>query len=340
MGFKGPMFEKVVVVTQKTALEELVERYNTRDQARFYLEHMGISFAEYQAAHDRYHSSLVLLKTHLPPKMRTQFIERSFLPNFLFDPLDVVVTLGRDGLVINTGKYLNGQPLVAFNPDPQRIDGVLIPFAVTEASEVLHDVLNFGRPERRLTLARATLNDGQKLYAVNDLFIGQRTQLSAYYRLRLGERQENQCSSGIIVSTGAGSTGWLRAVLAGAAGVAEQVVPSLATQTASASYASRRMQAPEPVTPSPIEQVRNSYAFDATAERLCFSVREPFVTRVTSAELVFGAIDPGQTLEVISHMPQNGVIFSDGVESDFLRFDSGAIASIAIAEKKVSLVCP
>src|ERR1700693_1146729 len=124
----GSAYEKMVVVTQKTALEELVERYNTRDQARFYLAHMGISFAEYQAAHDQYQASLALLKAQLPPKMRTQFIERSFLPTFLFDPGDVVVTLGRDGLVINTGKYLTGQPLVAFNPDPQRIDGVLIPF--------------------------------------------------------------------------------------------------------------------------------------------------------------------------------------------------------------------
>src|SRR5271155_3530253 len=139
-------FEKIVIVTQKTALEELVERYNTRDQARFYLEHMGVSFAEYQAAHDQYHASLGLLKTYLPPKMRTQLIERSFLPNFLFDPRDLVVTLGRDGLVINTAKYLDGQPLVAFNPDPQRIDGVLIPFPVTMAAEVLHQVLDGAQP--------------------------------------------------------------------------------------------------------------------------------------------------------------------------------------------------
>src|SRR5271154_2638699 len=136
----GMLFEKIVVVTQKTALEELVERYNTRDQARFYLEQMGISFTEYQAAHDQYHASLALLKTSLPAKMRTQVIERSFLPNFLFDPADVVIALGRDGLVINTGKYLDGQPLVAFNPDPQRIDGVLIPFQVAGASEILQRV--------------------------------------------------------------------------------------------------------------------------------------------------------------------------------------------------------
>ncbi len=169
----GTAFEKIVVVTQKTALEELVERYNTRDQARFYLQHMGIPFEEYQAAHDQYQASLALLKSYLPPKMRTQFIERSFVPNFLFDPADLVVTLGRDGLVINTGKYLDGQPLVAFNPDPKRIDGVLIPFHVPAAPDVLYQVLQGRFQVRRVTLAKATLNDGQHLYAVNDLFIGQ-----------------------------------------------------------------------------------------------------------------------------------------------------------------------
>lgn len=310
-------FEKIVVVTQKTALEELVERYNTREQARFYLEQMDISFAEYQSAHDTYHASLALLKSYLPPKMRTQLIERSFLPNFLFDPGDLVVTLGRDGLVINTAKYLDDQPLVAFNPDPERVDGVLIPFPVGAASDVLHRVLDFAHKVRRVTLARATLNDGQKLYAVNDLFIGQRTHVSARYRLRLGERQEDQSSSGVIVSTGAGSTGWLRSVFTGAAALVEHVVPK-----------------------AKVHQVRAANAFDARAERLCFSVREPFISRVSSADLTLGSIGPGEALEIISQMPQNGVIFSDGVESDFLRFDSGAIARIEIAEKKALLVCP
>jgi NAD kinase len=154
-------FEKIVVVTQKTALEELIERHDTRDQARFYLEHMGIGFAPYQAAHDAYHASLWLLKTYLPPKLRIHFLDRSFLPNFLFDPRDVVVTLGRDGLVINTANYLEGQPLVAFNPDPERIDGVLIPFSVHQTAELLRQVLKWVFRARRVTLEKATLNDGQ-----------------------------------------------------------------------------------------------------------------------------------------------------------------------------------
>jgi hypothetical protein len=37
-------------------------------------------------------------------------------------------------------------------------------------------------------------------------------------------------------------------------------------------------------------------------------------------------------------MPQDGVIFSDGVETDYLAFDSGAIASISVADEKARLV--
>ena len=55
-----PAFDKIVVVTQKTALEELLVRYNTRDQARFYLEHLGVSFDGYQDAHSAYFAALNL----------------------------------------------------------------------------------------------------------------------------------------------------------------------------------------------------------------------------------------------------------------------------------------
>ena len=71
-----------------------------------------------------------------------------------------------------------------------------------------------------MTMAQAELNDGQRLLAVNDLFIGARTHVSARYRLRYQGREEDQSSSGLIVSTGAGSTGWYRSLLTGAAGIA------------------------------------------------------------------------------------------------------------------------
>src|SRR5438874_1926521 len=101
-----PNFEKLVVITRKTALEELVERLNTREQARFYIEHSGGSFVEYQAAHDVYQRALATLKAAIPHGLRSHFIDRAFLPTFTFGEHDLVATLGPDGLVVNTAKYL------------------------------------------------------------------------------------------------------------------------------------------------------------------------------------------------------------------------------------------
>ena len=58
-----PAFDKVVLVTRKTALEELVERYNTRDQAKFLLERRGESFADIESAHNTYHAARSKLAT-------------------------------------------------------------------------------------------------------------------------------------------------------------------------------------------------------------------------------------------------------------------------------------
>lgn len=310
-----PMFEKLVVVTQTTALEELVKRYNTRAQARFYLEHLGSSFDSYQAAHDAYHTAREQLRATIPEGLRSQWVERSFLPNFLFGPHDLVVALGRDGLVVNTAKYLNGQPLVGVNPDPERIDGVLLPFHLPALSRRLKALLLGEFDVNPITMAKATLNTGPTLYAVNDLFVGQRTHVSARYRLEHAGKAEEQSSSGIIVSTGAGSTGWLRSVLAGAAGIIEGFLGDSET-----------------------DALRKLYRFPWDAAMLQFSVREPFASKTSSAEIVFGRVRAGENLVVVSRMPQGGVIFSDGIEADYLEFNSGAVATINVADKSVHLV--
>lgn len=308
-------FEKIVIITQKTQLQELLERFGTHGQARFYLEHMGASFDEYQAAHDAYMRAIESLEHALPAELRQQFVERGFLPNFSFGERDLLATLGRDGLVVNTAKYLGSQPILAFNPDRLRVDGILIPFDVGNAAQVIRNTIEGKYTLSAISMAKAELNDGQVLHAVNDLFIGQRTHLSARYRIRLGDVEEDHSSSGIIVSTGAGSTGWFRSIVTGASRVIEGIYDG-----------------------GDLSAARTEYRFPWDADYLYFSVREPFVSNLSSADLVFGTIDAGARLELTSHMPQNGVIFSDGVEADYLAFNSGSIANITLADRKVQLI--
>lgn len=74
------------------------------------------------------------------------------------------------------------------------------------------------------------------------------------------------------------------------------------------------------------------------AAELCFCVREPFPSRVTGTSLVFGKIHRHQTFRLISHMAEGGIIFSDGIVDDAIEFNSGAIATIAIAPNEGRLV--
>ena len=309
--------DKIVVVTKKTWLEELIERFNTKSQAKFYIEHMGGSFEDYEAAHKQYYESLNKLKKLMPLDIKYQLIEKSFLPNFLFGPNNLVVCIGQDGLVINTAKYLENQLIIAVNPDPQRFDGVMIPFSVEQFPKAWKKVVDGDHSVIRVTMAVARLNNNQQLYGVNDLFIGHKAHGSARYKITYKERTEQHSSSGIIVSTGAGSTAWFKSIITGAIGLVNQF---------------RRNDVW-------LEQAtEDEYRFPWDASYLSFAVREPFISKISEATMIYDTIYSGDELVIESNMPENGVIFSDGIQKDFLEFNSGTIAKIGVADKKANLV--
>ncbi|WDS37918.1 sugar kinase [Pseudoxanthomonas sp.] len=305
---------RIVLVTRRTRLEELVVRFNTVEQARFYVEHLGADFADYEAEQQVYQQAVQQAEATLARFGRVQRLDRGFLANYLFAPDALVVVLGQDGLVANTLKYLqSSQPVIGVNPDPARWDGVLLPFAVKDLARVTPEALAGKRTQKRITMARAELSDGQVLHAVNDLFIGPRSHVSARYQIHQGERGEQHSSSGVIVSTGLGSTGWFQSLLAGAAGIADQ---ALAEE---------------------VEAMRGR-GFDWDADHLQYTVREPFPSRTTQTGMIFGPVTRAAPLQLVSQMSGYGVIFSDGIESDFLEFNAGMTATIGLAEREGRLV--
>src|SRR4030095_12643669 len=214
------LYEKSVLVIRKTRLEELVARFGTRGQAKFYLEQSGGDFAAYVDEDDALRRSLDHLRRSLALGLRLQELDRALVPTFVFAPTDLVVTLGQDGLVANTAKYVGAQPIVAVNPDPGRFDGILLPFLPGQVRSAVGKVIEAKARIHEVTLAEIKLQDGQHLLAFNDLFIGARSHVSALYRIGRGNRSEVQSSSGVLISTGAGSTGWLSSVFNMASGVA------------------------------------------------------------------------------------------------------------------------
>ncbi|TNC82821.1 MAG: hypothetical protein C9356_02840 [Oleiphilus sp.] len=63
-----------------------------------------------------------------------------------------------------------------------------------------------------------------------------------------------------------------------------------------------------------------------------------FPSQTSATENVFGAITTEIPLTLESYMPENGVIFSDGIDLDFIQFNAGTTATISLNPQKGQLI--
>ncbi|MBN2497752.1 MAG: NAD(+)/NADH kinase [Deltaproteobacteria bacterium] len=291
---------RVVLITRRTELEELLLRHGTRDQARFFLGTRELTLREVESRHERFQSALGQVKQAIPLRWRRSRVDRADLDRFLFEPEDIVVAVGQDGLVANAAKYLDGQAVIGIDPDPDSHAGILVPHPPDSAGRLLAAVASDRVEIEERCMVEARLDDSQRLLALNEIFIGHRTHQSARYAIRWHGHEEYQSSSGIIVSTGTGATGWAM---------------SIHRQSGS------RLPLPGPAQPE-----------------LVFFVREAFPSAATRSTLVEGLIPSGESLAVTSRMNDRGVIFGDGIEDDRIEFPWGVCAQIGVASSKLRLV--
>lgn len=295
---------RVVVITRPTPLEQLIARYGTYAQAKFILASTGERIDWFEATHERLEHGLGRALQGIPQDRPYTRVERADLDRFLFSPDDLVMVVGQDGLVANVAKYLDGQHMIGVNPDPARYDGVLCRHA-PEHVEALTATPIAGNPRWTIesrVLAEALCDDGQRLLALNEIFVGHITHQSARYRLRAGDIEERHSSSGVIIATGTGATGWTRSI---------------------------------------VKQRGLELALPAVDEaRLAWFVREPWPSVATSASLDVGTVDADTPLSIASEMSEGGVIFADGIETDRIEFVSGRRVQLRIAERRLNLVVP
>lgn len=295
---------RVVVVTRPSELELLIARHATKEQARFFSKEHGQSLEPLEEAHRALEEATRAVLAGLPLSYRRTRITREDLPRFLFEPGDVVVPVGQDGLVANVAKYLAGQPVIGICP---RRPTVLMRHEAAAFPDCLADVLAERAAIEARTMVEARLDDGQVLRSLNEIFVGHRSHQSARYALTVPSlpdgqrpRSERQSSSGIVITTGTGATGW---------------AASIARQTGL-----------DEALPGP------------TDPRLAFFVREAWPSPSTGTALDHGQLRAREALAVVSEMNDGGVLFGDGMESDRLLFGWGQRASIGASEIQLRLV--
>jgi hypothetical protein len=289
---------RVVVVSRATELAELVARHGTRGQAEFFLRTRGRDIAEVADRDAAQAAALAGATAGIPLDWRRGAVERADLPRFLFAPDDVVLVVGQDGLVANVAKYLDGQPVIGVDPEPGRNPGVLVRHAPGEVAALLRD-----RPAPTArTMVEARTDDGQSLLALNEVYVGSAGHQTARWRLEApGAPAERQASSGLIVGTGTGATGWCA---------------SLARERAAA-----------PPLPGPLD------------DGLAWFVREAWPSPTTGTSLTHGLLAAGESLRLVVESGTLAV-FGDGLESDRLLAAWGQEVTLRTAERRLALVVP
>ncbi|MFC4149134.1 hypothetical protein ACFO0M_23020 [Micromonospora mangrovi] len=296
---------RVVVVSRRSELDELLARHGTRAAAAWYLRERGRDLAEVVDRHDALQAALTTVGAAVPADWRRGAVDRDDLPRFLFGPEDVVVAVGPDGLVANVAKYLDRQPVVGVDPEPGRNAGVLVRFTAGQLAGLLPAVAAGAAPTRGRAMVRAALDDGQELVGLNEVYVGHASHQSARYLLTVPDgqptRRERHSSSGVVIGSGTGATGWC------------------------ASIARDRPGAPRP--PAPEEAA------------LCWYVREAWPSPVTGVSLTAGRITGAERLELVAE--SDGLVaFADGLEADRLALSWGQRLTVDVAPQRLTLVEP
>jgi NAD kinase len=302
---------RYVIVTRKSRAKSLRSRYASASLAKYALEEAGENYGCYEKEEDRLEgavSQIVEATRELGP---TLVVERNVLPGTPFVPSDVVIAVGQDGLVVNTLRYTQTIPIFGVNPDPEAYEGTLLHFSVKSLLNYLAKPPEKERAQP-VTLASCQLSTGAVLLAANDIFIGKSNQTSALYRLSHEGKEEAHSSSGVIVSTPLGASGWQRSIIDGAA----QLVGELTGKRGTIKQKTPPLDEP----------------------RLRFWVREPWRSVKTGCSLVAGKVTSSTPLQIVSEMGEGGVIFSDGICEDFFDFPAGTTATLTPANHKGKII--
>ncbi|MFI1072990.1 hypothetical protein [Streptomyces puniciscabiei] len=290
---------RAVLVHRTTEYEELIARHGTHGQAAFFLASRGRDIEEVTARHRRARRALAEVAAAVPLAWRQARVERGDLDRFLFAPEDVVVVIGQDGLVANVAKYLLGQPVIGIDTDPGRNPGVLVRHRPADAARLLAAA---DTAVDELTMVEAVADDTQRLLALNEIYLGTPGHQTARYRLGLeddGGVVEAQASSGVLVGTGTGATGWLRSV-----------------------WQERGSRLP---LPSPTE------------DRLVWFVREAWPSPATGTSLVAGELGASAALTVTAESDRL-IAFGDGIETDALQLTWGQTVRVGVCGQRLRLV--
>lgn len=144
------------------------------------------------------------------------FIMSDDIDKHNLDTFDLVIVLSGDNIFCKISHHVNNTPILGINSDPERSTGHLTSWAINNNSDV-HNLINMLNSDnykiKNWTRLEATIDGNKITPATNEYFFGERVsnKMSRHILVHNGREQEQKCS-GILITTGSGSSGWYNSV--------------------------------------------------------------------------------------------------------------------------------
>ncbi len=233
-------------------------------------------------------------------RRQTLFILRDELTKAKIKDVKAVISFGGDNHFQYVAHFLDKQFLIGMNSDPARSDGALAYFTVQDIKRVLKKLEEGDFLIEEWTRLQIEINNKKiETLAVCEVFVGEtaRKDMSRHILLYKGKKEE-QKSSGILIATGAGSTGWY---------------------DSSVRYL-----------------YRNGNKFSKTEKTVRFLVTEPYRGKISGFSLLEGELLPDEKLTIQSLNDSSGKILIDAQqEFDFQR---GSTCRIQISKEPLRVI--
>lgn len=298
---------KILVVTKQSKLEWEREKFGLDEKgirAKYSSEHANLDAI--LKAHERQLATRKELHTLLPD---ADFLSMDKLVNPVRN-YDAVLSLGGDNSFIYVTHYLDPSiPVIGINSDPGRSLGKLCAWNSSDLARVVRHLQEENYKIEKWPRLQATIDDKSLIPATSEYYFGEdrSKDMSRHVLIHRGKQYE-QKSSGIILATGAGSTGWR----------------------------------------SSAGRYRHPFGnqFNRTRAQGRFIVREPFqpntfrfyLDQLTGEQRYTGKLEPGE--EIILHSLNDGKGYATADSWEEYAFPRGSTAVVKISDQPLRVIVP
>ncbi len=126
--------------------------------------------------------------------------------------INIIISIGGDGTALSASHFIENKPLLAVNSSPETSVGALTTIPLSKLKEKLEEIKKNKHKTELLERIEVQINNKPiEHLALNDVFVAsEKAYHISKYKINFKNQEEIQRSSGLIFSTGTGSTAWFK----------------------------------------------------------------------------------------------------------------------------------